>query len=292
MGVRIATGLVLIGLVVLWLFFADYAFFTMGALLIYMVAAYEMGPLLKYRSRIPFIVIAAIAATAMFALAPPGEYAEPDGVIPFYMKWLVALAIPFWIIAVYLVKAYPKIIKWHDNIPLNTVIALFMLLPFLQGLLIMRATNFSTDYYEGARLVIAVMALVWAADSGAYFTGRMVGETPLMPEVSPKKTREGLYGGVVLAIVVMYLAKYYGFYSIYDAEELPFLVAAFGAIIFSVFGDLMESMLKRLVNIKDSGRIFPGHGGMLDRIDSELAAIPMFLGLYWLFSGELFHVGF
>ena len=71
-------------------------------------------------------------------------------------------------------------------------------------------------------------------------------------------------------------------------DELGFLVAAFGAIIFSVFGDLMESMLKRLVGIKDSGKIFPGHGGMLDRIDAQLAAVPVFMGLYWLVSGELF----
>ena len=117
----------------------------------------------------------------------------------------------------------------------------------------------------------------------------MVGKTPLMPEVSPKKTREGLLGGIVVAIVVMFLGKYYGFYSDYQTHELAFLCAAFGAILFSVLGDLTESMLKRLVNIKDSGKIFPGHGGMLDRIDSQLAAVPMFLSLYWLVSGELIH---
>ena len=289
MGVRIVTGVVLIAVAVLWLFVADYAIFTMGALLMYMVAAYEMGPLLKYKSRIPFVVIAAICATLMFVLAPPGEYIEPGATIPVYMKWLVVLAVPFWLVAIYLVKAYPKVIKWHDNLALNTVFALLMLVPFLQALLICRASNYATNYYEGAYLLIAIMALVWAADSGAYFTGRMVGKNPLMPAVSPKKTREGLMGGVVFAIVVMYLAKYYGLYSQYQGHELAFLVAAFGAILFSVLGDLTESMLKRLVQIKDSGKIFPGHGGMLDRIDSQLAAVPMFLSLYWLVSGELIH---
>lgn len=287
MGVRIATGIVLIALVVLWLFFADYAVFTMGALLIYMVGAYEMGPLLKFKSRIPFLIVAAVAATLMFMVAPPGEYVTAAP--PVYMQYLVLLALPFWCVAVVLVKSYPHMVKWHDQKWINCIVALFMLLPFLQGLLMMRAVNFSSNYYEGAYLVISVMALVWAADSGAYFTGRMVGKTPLMPEVSPKKTREGALGGVVFAIVVMYLAKYYGFYSIYGADELAFLVAAFGSIIFSIFGDLMESVLKRIAGIKDSGKIFPGHGGMLDRIDSQLAAIPVFLSLYWLVSGELFH---
>ena len=286
MGVRIATGSVLIALVVLWLFFADYAIFTIGALFIYMVAAYEMGPLLKFKSRIPFLVVAAIASTVMFAIAPPGNYIEQG--VPLYMKYLVVAALPFWFISIFLVKSYPNNAQWHNNKVINVIVGLLMLVPFLQGLLILRATNFSQNYNEGAYLVLCVMALVWAADSGAYFTGRSIGKTKLMPEVSPKKTYEGMYGGIVLAIVVMYLAKYYNFYSVFAQDELGFLVAAFGAIIFSVFGDLMESMLKRLVGIKDSGKIFPGHGGMLDRIDSQLAAVPVFMGLYWLVSGELF----
>lgn len=286
MGVRIATGSVLIALVVLWLFFADYAIFTIGALFIYMVAAYEMGPLLKFKSRIPFLVVAAIASTVMFAIAPPGNYIEQG--VPLYMKYLVVAALPFWFISIFLVKSYPNNAQWHNNKVINVIVGLLMLLPFLQGLLILRATNFSQNYNEGAYLVLCVMALVWAADSGAYFTGRSIGKTKLMPEVSPKKTYEGMYGGIVLAIVVMYLAKHYNFYSVFAQDELGFLVAAFGAIIFSVFGDLMESMLKRLVGIKDSGKIFPGHGGMLDRIDSQLAAVPVFMGLYWLVSGELF----
>lgn len=286
MGVRIATGSVLIALVVLWLFFADYAIFTIGALFIYMVAAYEMGPLLKFKSRIPFLVVAAIASTVMFAIAPPGNYIEQG--VPLYMKYLVVAALPFWFISIFLVKSYPNNAQWHNNKVINVIVGLLMLIPFLQGLLILRATNFAQNYNEGAYLVLCVMALVWAADSGAYFTGRSIGKTKLMPEVSPKKTYEGMYGGIVLAIVVMYLAKHYNFYSVFAQDELGFLVAAFGAIIFSVFGDLMESMLKRLVGIKDSGKIFPGHGGMLDRIDSQLAAVPVFMGLYWLVSGELF----
>lgn len=284
MGVRIATGLVLIALVVLWLFFAEYPIFTMGALFIYMVGAYEMGPLLKLKSRIPFVVVSAVVATLMFIAAPPGEYV--NGVIPGYMKLFVMISIPFWILCIFLVNKYPKIISWHNNVVINIIIGVLLLAPFLQGLLIMRATNIGTSFNEGAYLVIAVMALVWAADSGAYFTGRMVGKTPMMPEVSPKKTREGLLGGIVTALVVLYIAMHYNFYSIYGVDQLAILCAGFAAIVLSVYGDLMESMLKRLTGIKDSGKIFPGHGGMLDRIDSQLAAVPIFLSVYWLVSGE------
>lgn len=290
MGVRIITGVILIALVIFWLFFADYPIFTMGALLIYMVGAYEMGPLLKYKSRIPFVVIAMLAATALFFVAQPGQFVEPGFVIPAWIKWVITAALPFWCIAIFLVKQYPRVIKWHDNIPLNTLIGLFLLVPFLLGLLIMRAEDFANNYNSGAYLVLAVMALVWAADSGAYFTGRAVGKTPLMPEVSPKKTREGLLGGVVLALVVLYLGMHFKWYGHYGDDQLAILVSGFFAIVVSVYGDLMESMLKRLVGIKDSGKIFPGHGGMLDRIDSQLAAIPVFLSLNWIVSGELLHV--
>ena len=295
MGTRIVTGVVLIGVALLWLFYADYAFFTMGALFIYMVGAYEMGPLLNFKSRLPFLGIALVAACVMFAIAPPGNYIEPpqDGSgtsgAPFYMRYVVLIALPFWFYAVFLVRTFPHHVAWHQSRALNCVIALVMLLPFLQGLLILRATDYATNYYTGAYLVLSIMALVWAADSGAYFVGRMVGKSPLLPAVSPKKTREGLLGGIVAALVVMYLAKYYGLYAGFDQDELAFLVAAFLAILFSVVGDLMESLLKRLANIKDSGKIFPGHGGMLDRIDSQLAAIPVFMGSYWLVSGEVLH---
>lgn len=284
MGVRIATGLVLIALVVLWLFFADYAIFTMGALFIYMVGAYEMGPLLKLKSRIPFVVVSAIVATLMFMAAPPGEYI--NGVIPGYMKLMVMISIPFWIVAIFLINKYPKVVSWHNNMVINVIIGILLLAPFLQGLLILRASNFMVNMQEGAYLVIAIMALVWAADSGAYFTGRMVGKTPMMPEVSPKKTREGLLGGIVTALVVLYIAMHYNLYSIFGLDHLALMCAGFVAIILSVYGDLMESMLKRLTGIKDSGKIFPGHGGMLDRIDSQLAAIPIFMSVYWLVSGE------
>ena len=117
------------------------------------------------------------------------------------------------------------------------------------------------------------MAAVWAADTLAYFTGRAIGKRPLFPRISPKKTWAGSVGGVVGALVLVAAMK---------TALLPLVltwadVAVIGLICGAVgqLGDLAESMLKRSVGVKDSGNYLPGHGGMLDRIDAMLIAIPL-----------------
>lgn len=285
MGTRIATGVVLIALVLAWLFLADYPVFAIGALAIYAIGAKEMAPLLGFKSNLPFLLAAAVAASAAFYFAPPGLYVE--GLIPLWVKILLIISLVFWCAMFPLVKIYPKDTSWHRNKALNTVIGLMLLVPFLLSVLILRSENYNTDYNSGACLLLAVMALVWAADSGAYFTGRAIGKTPMLPAVSPKKTMEGLYGGLALAFLVLVVLDYFGFYASFGDHKGALMAAGAAAIVFSVLGDLMESMLKRIVGVKDSGRIFPGHGGMLDRIDSELAALPVFLAVYMLLSGEL-----
>lgn len=285
MKTRIVTALVLIAIVLGWLYWADFAIYTVGALAMYAVAAKEMGPLLGFERPWPFLLVAAAAASACFYVAPPGLYIVEG--VPRPMLYLTALSIPFWVVMLPVVRAYPQGTGWHKNKALNLVVGLLLLVPFLEALLILRATNFNDNYYEGANLVLAVMALVWAADSGAYFTGRAMGKNKLIPAVSPNKTREGLYGGLATAILVMMLGEWLGLYSHYADDQLAFMVAGLCAIGFSVLGDLVESMLKRMTGVKDSGRLFPGHGGMLDRIDSQLAALPLFVSVHALVSGQL-----
>ena len=138
---------------------------------------------------------------------------------------------------------------------------------------------------DGHKWLLLALFLVWAADSGAYFAGRQFGgkffSRRLAPRISPNKTIEGLLGGIVLALVAaMAGAMLIGV----DATQLPgiALVAAV-TVLFSVVGDLFESLLKRHVGVKDSGTLIPGHGGVLDRVDSVLAALPVFaLGKAWL----------
>ncbi len=128
-------------------------------------------------------------------------------------------------------------------------------------------------------LVLAAMAIVWIADTAAYFTGRAFGRNKLAPEVSPGKTWEGVYGALaavaVYAVALVPLAAAAG----YSGRVTPLAVGIWVAftlalVALSVEGDLFESLLKRHAGVKDSGRLLPGHGGILDRIDALLAAMP------------------
>ena len=287
MLVRIITAVVLIAAVLLWLFVADYPIFAMGALFMYSVGAYEMGPLLGFKSRIPFLLIAVIAAVAAFVFVEnPGTFVITG--IPKSACYITMLGIVVWLTCIPLLLKYPHNTSWHQHRLINVILGLLLLVPFLMGLLILRSHEYAYNDRSGSFLVLSVMALVWCADSGAYFSGYFLGRHKMLPNVSPKKTLEGLVGGIVTALMGMYVFLELGWFGQYAVNKAVLILACIMTIIFSVIGDLMESMLKRLVNIKDSGKIFPGHGGMLDRIDSQLAAIPIFLSTIWIASGEIF----
>jgi len=128
---------------------------------------------------------------------------------------------------------------------------------------------------DGAQWLLFVLILVWAADVGAFFVGRRFGTHKLAPYVSPGKTWEGVLGGILAGELVAW-----GGASWFDLPPGSFLALCFVVVCFSIVGDLTESLLKRFAGIKDSGRLIPGHGGVMDRIDSVTGAAPtLFLGL-------------
>lgn len=138
---------------------------------------------------------------------------------------------------------------------------------------------------NGHQWLLLALFLVWAADSGAYFAGRHLGgkffARKLAPRISPNKTIEGLLGGLLLALAVAIAGAL--LIGVEAAQLSSVAVVAAATVLFSVVGDLFESLLKRHVGVKDSGDLIPGHGGVLDRMDSVLAALPVFaLGKLWL----------
>ena len=127
---------------------------------------------------------------------------------------------------------------------------------------------------SGPRWLLAALALVWAADSGAYFAGRRFGKRKLAPMISPNTTVEGALGGLAAGVAV---AMALGLWAGASGAQLPALVlVATLAVAASIVGDLTESLLKRQAGVKDSGHLIPGHGGVLDRVDGVLAALPVF----------------
>ncbi|MGB5260283.1 MAG: phosphatidate cytidylyltransferase [Gammaproteobacteria bacterium] len=135
---------------------------------------------------------------------------------------------------------------------------------------------------DGPRLVLILLVMVWLADSAAYFAGRFLGRHKLAPVISPGKTWEGVYGGLLASVLFAGAIAW----LLLEASVLwtvKFMLVTLVAMLFSVVGDLLVSLFKRHSGIKDSGSIIPGHGGIFDRIDSLVAAAPLFLtGYRWL----------
>ncbi|MDQ2694183.1 MAG: phosphatidate cytidylyltransferase, partial [Pseudomonadota bacterium] len=123
--------------------------------------------------------------------------------------------------------------------------------------------------------VLFLMALVWIADSGAYFSGRRWGRRKLAPAISPGKTREGGIGALVVTLAVALVGAMA--FGLRAAQWPLFVLVCLVTVAFSIAGDLFESMAKRQRGVKDSGSLLPGHGGMMDRLDSLTAAAPVFL---------------
>lgn len=188
--------------------------------------------------------------------------------------WLVALSVGAWLVvgsACWLlilcaVLTYPHSQSWWGY-PLVVGGLGVLLLPIF--------ANVMMGLYQtahGQDLMVYVLSLVWAADIGAYLAGKRWGRHKLIPKVSPGKTLEGSAGGVALVLLVALIG-----YTLFKPESaaLWFLTAFLTALI-SILGDLLISLLKRRSQLKDSGHILPGHGGMLDRLDSSIAALPLF----------------
>lgn len=165
------------------------------------------------------------------------------------------------------------------NYKLRSLLGLFYITVPIGLIILMRVNEFNglTDNYLKI-IPCGIVFSIWINDTMAYIVGSLIGKTPLSA-ISPKKTREGTFGGIILCVIVITLIGYIAkFYSVADWIVISLLCAVFGTL-----GDLLESKLKRLASVKDSGSLMPGHGGFLDRFDSMLVAIPFVFVFYAVF---------
>lgn len=187
---------------------------------------------------------------------------------------LTGIGVLFWFVAFWLIRHFPENTAQWASIPKTGVMGLLTLIPTWIALIQLKYLA------PSGALVFALIALVSIVDIGAYFTGKAWGRSKLAPKLSPGKSWAGFWGGMasclLLAIILLYPLNRY-VVQIDGLHMAAFLVVAMVTAVFSVLGDLFESMLKRSQGLKDSGKSLPGHGGILDRIDSLTSAAPVFV---------------
>ena len=269
---RIITGITFGLIILLGIFYLSPVGFDLLSLVIATLAAWEFLGLFNkwdYQKRVGFLVL--FVLTLMITQFLPALPILLIGVL----WWLTA---PYFMWR-YTVNGY----NYFANMFWQGLLATVIFIPCWTGLVIINGRF-------GKGFLLYLLVIVCVTDIGAYFTGKLWGKHLLAPAISPKKTVEGLMGGILTALLVaiagVFLLKsaivkpsVMGF-DFSPLKNISLVMLSFVTCLWSVIGDLFESMLKRLAGVKDSGKILPGHGGMYDRIDSLTSAIPIFaLGL-------------
>ncbi|WP_338643150.1 phosphatidate cytidylyltransferase [Yersinia bercovieri] len=276
---RLITALILIPVVIGALFLLPPVGFAIVTLFVCMLAAWEWGQLAGFASRSQRIWLAILCGfllVLMLLSLPAYQHSAhlPQVSVPLW------LSMGWWFAALLLVLTYPRsAVFWRDSRLLRIIFGILTIVPFFWGMVSLRQYGYDQHHNIGAWWLLYVMLLVWGADSGAYMFGKLFGKHKLAPKVSPGKTWEGLIGGLLTSALISWL---FGRYAPLDIIPEKLLICSVVAALASVLGDLTESMFKREAGIKDSGHLIPGHGGILDRIDSLTAAVPVFACLMLL----------
>ena len=260
---RLITTLILIPLALFMIYFSWPWLLSMVVLIIVCIGGWEWTRLIPIQTlvfRLGFVVL-------LLGLTVVSIY--------FFLYWSV-ISLFFWLMVLVAVIQYPSSVSWWGK-PVVVAGLAVVFFPLLGSGL---ATIYSLP--QGKDLIVYLFCLVWAADVGAYVAGKLWGKHKLIPRVSPGKTIEGFLGGFFVVMSVTCVAHAYfqpGYFWMWYL--MGFVIA-----LISVLGDLFFSMLKRRSHLKDSGQLFPGHGGALDRFDSLLAVIPVFIiGIHMMLIG-------
>jgi len=264
---RIITALWLMPLAIGGIFFLPFEYFALFTAGIVMLGAWEWANLSGFEQTGVRVGFSALVGLSMF-----GIYQLPsEGVLMVGLVW--------WVLALVLVLSYPGLNNLWASKGIRILIGFLILIPCWKGLLLLK------QQANSEIVLLYICLMVWGADVGAYFAGRKWGVRKLAPKVSPGKSWAGFWGGMASALLIGLAV---GVYLDMATEQLMLLMAVSAVTVaVSVLGDLTESMFKRFRGIKDSSQLLPGHGGILDRIDSLTAAVPVF-ALLLLLTGIRF----
>jgi len=279
---RIITASVLAFLVALAVFKLPMEYFSLMIGLITLLAAWEWSNLAGITSLVKRVLFLLALTLPMLGLHFWTQILElvaqatdwPDvrdysGIL----EWLVIPPVLFWVLVMILIRNTPAgVLNLQLKTRYKVLIGWFVLLSAWMFLSRLRS-------FYGSEMTMYFLILIWAADISAYFAGKKWGITKLAPEISPGKTVAGMYGalisGLVCGVVLNLYNLRYGFNPMVAAD---FILLSILTVLISVYGDLFFSVVKRQRGVKDSGTLLPGHGGVLDRVDSLIAAVPFFYG--------------
>lgn len=284
---RILTALVLASAVVLAIFQLSAINFSLFIAVITLAAAWEWLTLVgadKILTRILFLVglilpMLGVTYWTVFleVLSEALEWPEVKDYSD-ALEWLVIVPVFFWILTMILIrKASPQLLAMEFSPRFKKFVGWLVLLSAWMFLSKLRA-------YYGPEMILYFLLLIWVADISAYFVGKKWGKDKLAPEVSPGKTVQGMYGALGSAILcAIGLRLYYGLSALQSDEpqlavlmSIDMIMLSVLTVLISIYGDLFFSLVKRQKGVKDSGTMLPGHGGILDRVDSVIAAAPFF----------------
>ncbi|MCW9717696.1 phosphatidate cytidylyltransferase [Avibacterium sp. 21-599] len=280
---RVISAIILIAIVCAALFLFSPFYFALALGAVVGLGIWEWTQFAHVKNKFWRVVVAGLASAVLFLwILSEANYLNAGRVFEHYAEPILLSAVIWWLIALSLVVSYPNSAKfWAKSVVLQGVFAIVTLVPFIIGVLKLRLDSYVANPYHGLMLLFYVFILVWAADSGAYFAGRQFGKHKLAAKVSPGKTWQGVFGGLLTAGVLAAIFMQVAPQDLFNVPTVPFILLSVATVAISVLGDLTESMFKRESGIKDSSQLIPGHGGILDRIDSLTAAVPFFAYFYF-----------
>jgi len=276
---RIITGILFVIILIGGVIWNEYSFMLLFSLIIilsineyYNIIQDKLNAGEDWKTLYKFL--STIFGTVVFAII----FLISSGKIPLIYLTLVAAFPLCW----FVIEMYHESDSPFTNVCYNSMALFYIAIPFSSASFLV--FKMGGDIYD-FKYLLAILFFAWANDSWAYLTGRFFGKHKLFERISPNKTWEGFFGGATVALLFAFLVNFiYNYYNISDIGVYHYLAMSAITVVTSTYGDLAESMIKRNLNIKDTGHVLPGHGGLLDRFDGLIFAIPA-CSLYIIATG-------